>query len=125
MCYASPAHNRTCSMDVSIAAIIQTLVASLLSGAAVAWFAKGKTKAETSDIVTQAAERALKIMSTSYDKSLVDIETRMNTLERKLGRAMGRINCLMGGIDRLIEQITARQDTPVWKPDRWDIDDDE
>lgn len=112
-------------MDVSIAAIIQTLVASLLSGAAVAWFARSKTKAETGDIVTQAAERALKMISTSYDKTILDLETRMTTLERKLGRAMVRINCLMGGIDKLIEQITARNEQPVWKPDRWDIDDDE
>ncbi|HBA90290.1 MAG TPA: hypothetical protein DCZ08_00390 [Anaerolineaceae bacterium] len=56
------------------------------------------------------------------DKKYTDLEYANARFKIYLGKALKRIEYLMQGITRLIEQLESNLIKPVWRPDDWNLE---
>ena len=67
-----------------------------------AWFVRRKTKAETTDIITEAAGRLVK----DLERRIADLETRLNRSEIRETAALVRITELTAEVGTLRAQVS-------------------
>ena len=59
------------------------------------------------------------------NKKYVDLECTNARFKIYIGRALKRIEYLMQGITRLIEQLESNMIKPIWRPEDWNLESDE
>ena len=74
-----------------------------------AWFVRRKTKAETTDIITEAAGRLVK----DLERRILDLETRLNRSEIRETSALVRIAELTHEVGTLRSQVDHSGPHPV------------
>jgi hypothetical protein len=119
--------------EALIAAIIAAIasVGGAVLGAFIGgMFARRKSNADATKVLTDAASQLTKTAVDNLITPLseridgLDRETRDQALEigrlkRMLAQYASRVVYLMGGIETLIKQIKAKDETPCWTPDEW------
>ena len=73
-----------------------------------------------SDAATKIAKTAVDDLLAPLTARLDGLETEIIRLKRLLDRYAKRVIYLMSGIETLIKQIKAKNETPCWQPDEWD-----
>lgn len=98
-------------------AIIAT-IGALAGGVITGLFMRRKNNAEAEKTVSEA----WKGFAEKMEKRVNDLDVKVEKQEKKIDRFGRRVVYLMGGIEKLLDQIIDADQEPVWTPDDWDPD---
>lgn len=102
--------------ELIVAAIAGGLFTSLIN-----YFAgRAKMKADISKVLADATETLIPPLTDRLNA----LEVEVKTLKRLLDRYAKRVIYLMAGIETLIRQIKAKNESPCWQPDEWSPDEE-